>query len=151
MLELFGVSRLLGSAHNGPTDTRYLIQMINAAELPKSATTRWLWYIHMFDLRLTHVPADKHVAVDGLSRRRPTEENTDEEDAEEWLDHTFGASIHSRVEKEEDEYAKVFLIQENCDEGWRVLGRYLETEELGEMGETAPRKLRAKALLPFCS
>ena len=45
---------------------------------------------------MNHVPADKHVSVDGLSRRKRTPEDTDEEDAEEYLDKFMGsASLHS--------------------------------------------------------
>jgi len=156
-LELFGVFKALkkcshwiyGRSVRLEVDAKYLIEMINAPELPNSAMTRWLWYIHMFDLHISHVPANKHAVVDGLSRRRPVDEDTDEDDAEEWLDRTCGVAIVDRESDLAPLSPKVYLIQDYYDDDWKLLGKYLETGELGDISATAQRRLRSKALYYF--
>jgi len=46
----------------------------------------------LFDYVMTHVPADKHAGVDGLSWQKCTPEDSDEEDAEEYLDKFMGSA-----------------------------------------------------------
>jgi hypothetical protein len=54
--------------------------------------TRWLLYIQLFDFDLVHVPAEKHKVPDGLSRRKPSPLDSDDSDAEAYLDSFIGSS-----------------------------------------------------------
>jgi hypothetical protein len=66
--------------------------MLHAPELPNAPMTRWLLYIQLFDFDLLHVPAEKHKVPDGLSRRKPSPLDSDDEDAEAYLDSFIGSS-----------------------------------------------------------
>ncbi|RDB28645.1 hypothetical protein Hypma_014867 [Hypsizygus marmoreus] len=48
--------------------------------------TRWILYLSLFDFALNHVPAQSHQGPDGLSRRLRVPEDSDDEDAELFLD-----------------------------------------------------------------
>lgn len=157
-LELFGVCKALkacaGWLYDRPfrleVDALYLKQMINAPELPNSAMTRWLWFIHKFDFEIVHVPATKHTVVDGLSRRQPTqEERNDEEDTEEWLDRLCGhieAGIEDEIGQEID---RVYLMEGLYDEEWEPLGRYLEHQNLEGLNKRQQDRIKAKSLFYF--
>ena len=75
-------------------DAKFLIEMVKQPDLPNAPMTRWISYIALFDYVMHHVPSQSHVAEDGLSRRRRVPEDSDDEDAEEYLDR-FMASAHS--------------------------------------------------------
>jgi hypothetical protein len=66
--------------------------MLHAPELPNAPMTRWLLYIQLFDFDLLHIPAEKHKVPDGLSRRKPSPLDSDDEDAEAYLDSFIGSS-----------------------------------------------------------
>jgi len=66
--------------------------MVKQPDLPNTPMTRWISYIVLFDYVMNHVPATAHVGIDGLSRRKHTPEDSDEEDAEEYLDKFMGFS-----------------------------------------------------------
>jgi len=66
--------------------------MVKQPDLPNAPMTRWISYIALFDYVMNHVPAASHTGVDGLSRRKRTPEDTDEEDAEEYLDKFMGST-----------------------------------------------------------
>ena len=74
-------------------DAKFLIKMVKQPDLPNVPMTRWISYIALFDYVMNHVPATAHVGVDGLSRRKCTAEDSDEEDAEEYLDKFMGSSL----------------------------------------------------------
>jgi transposase InsO family protein len=81
-LELCGVYKALkrcrlhlyGQRFTLEVDARSLVQMLNSPDLPSSPMTRWLAFIKLFDLEVVHVPAEKHLLVDGLSRAYFTDE-----------------------------------------------------------------------------
>ena len=55
---------------------------------------RWISYIVLLNYVMHHIPSQSHVAEDGLSRRRRVSEDSDDEDAKEYLNQ-FMASAHS--------------------------------------------------------
>ncbi|EMD37676.1 hypothetical protein CERSUDRAFT_73522 [Gelatoporia subvermispora B] len=82
------VCRLITEQRNA----KYLKQMIREPDLPNAPMTRWVAYIQLFDLYLNHVPAANHAAEDGLSRRRPSPEDSSESDGEDELERRIGAA-----------------------------------------------------------
>lgn len=98
--ELYGVFRALkelrhriwGIYFRINVDAKFLLEMIHAPDLPNAPMTRWLLYIQLFDFDLVHIPSEKHKAPDGLSRRKPSPLDSDDEDAEAYLDAFIGSS-----------------------------------------------------------
>ena len=76
-------------------DAKFLVEMVKQPDLPNAPMTRWISYIALFDYVMNHVPAASHTGVDGLSRRRRVPEDTDEEDAEEYLDKIMSSATFS--------------------------------------------------------
>ena len=66
--------------------------MITSPDLPNSPMTRWIAYLLLFDFDMKHIKADSHKAPDGLSRRPRSAEDSDDDDAEEFLDCFIGNS-----------------------------------------------------------
>ena len=66
--------------------------MINNPDLQPNATiNRWIAGILLFDFEIVHVPANKHTAPDGLSRRPPAPNDPPwDDDHEDWVDE-YGA------------------------------------------------------------
>jgi len=99
-LELYGVFRAIkdlrhrvwGIHFRIDIDAKFLIEMVKQPNLPNAPMTRWISYIALFDYVMNHVPATAHAGVDGLSQRRRTPEDTNDEDAEEYLDKFLGSS-----------------------------------------------------------
>jgi hypothetical protein len=73
-------------------NAKFLLEMIHAPEIPNAPMMHWLLYIQLFDFDLVHIPAEKHKVPDGLSRRKPSPLDSDDEDAEAYLDSCIGAS-----------------------------------------------------------
>jgi len=100
-LELYGVfhaikdlrHRIWGIHFWIDIDAKFLIKMVKQPDLPNAPMTRWISYIALFDYVMNH-PAAAHVGIDGLSRRRRTPEDTDDEDTEEYLDKFLGSSSY---------------------------------------------------------
>ncbi|KAJ3489617.1 hypothetical protein NLJ89_g11516 [Agrocybe chaxingu] len=98
--ELFGLFRAVkANAHRLygiffciEHDAKFLKQMITSIDLPNAPSTRWLMYLQLFNFELKHVPAEKHLAPDGLSRRPPAPEDSDEDDTDEFLDRFLESS-----------------------------------------------------------
>ena len=67
--------------------------MVKQPDLLNAPMTRWISYIALFDYEMHHVPASSHSAVDGLSRRKRTSEDSEEEDAEDFLDKFIGFAL----------------------------------------------------------
>ena len=96
-LELYGVFRavkacrryLWGYHFRIKVDARSVIQMVNNPDLPNAPMTRWVSYLHLFNFEMEHVPATQHKGPDGLSRRRPSEEDSEESDGEMDQDDAF--------------------------------------------------------------
>ena len=99
-LELYGVFRAVKDLRHRiwgihiriDVDAKFLIEMVKQPDLPNAPMTRWISYIALFDYVMNHVPAASHAGVDGLSRRQRTPEDSDEEDAEEYLDKFMGSA-----------------------------------------------------------
>jgi hypothetical protein len=99
--ELFGVFRALkdlrhriwGIHFRLDVDAKFLTEMIKTpGDLPNAPMTRWVMYLSLFEFEINHVPAEKHLAPDGLSRRKHSPLDSDEEDAEEYLDKFIGCT-----------------------------------------------------------
>ncbi|TFY52589.1 hypothetical protein EVJ58_g9929 [Rhodofomes roseus] len=101
--ELYGVFRAIKESRHRvwgvhfrlDVDASYLKQMIHEPDLPNAPMTRWVTYIQLFDFELNHVPAAKHKAEDGLSRRPHADDDSSESDGEAELDRHIG-SVKSR-------------------------------------------------------
>jgi hypothetical protein len=88
-LELYGIFRALKKWRHLligvkdfvlETDARYIKGMLNAPdEVPNSTLNRWIEFILLFSFKLKHVPAKDFGAVDGLSRRRKSDDSDEEE------------------------------------------------------------------------
>jgi len=66
--------------------------MVKQPDLPNVPMTRWISYIALFDYEMHHVPAQSHAAVDGLSQQKRTPEDSEDEDAEGFLDKFIGST-----------------------------------------------------------
>lgn len=97
--ELYGLFRALKALRHRiwgilffrvDVDTKFLVEMIQNPNLLNAPMTRWILYISLFDFSLNHVLAQSHQGPDGLSRRRKEEEDSEESDAEEFLDWFVG-------------------------------------------------------------
>ena len=99
-LELYGVFRAIkdlwhriwGIHFQIDVDAKFLIEMVKQPDLPNVPMTCWISYIALFDYVMHHVPSQSHTAEDGLSRQRRTSEDSDDEDAEEYLDRFMGSA-----------------------------------------------------------
>jgi hypothetical protein len=99
-LELYGVFRAIkdlrhriwGIHFRIDVDAKFLIEMVKQPDLPNAPMTRWISYIALFDYVMNHVPAASHTGADGLSRRRRAPEDSEDEDAEEYLDKFMGSA-----------------------------------------------------------
>jgi len=91
-IELKGLFKALKAQRNDlwgihfkvEVDAKFLKQTINTPGLPNAAMSRWVSYIQLFDFELEHIPATKHQGPDGLSRRPP--DDNDSEDTENELE-----------------------------------------------------------------
>ncbi|KZT31595.1 hypothetical protein SISSUDRAFT_974489, partial [Sistotremastrum suecicum HHB10207 ss-3] len=64
------------------TDASYIKGMLNNPdEIPNATLNRWIAYIQLFSFTLRHIPAERHKAPDGLSRR-PLAEDEEPFDSE---------------------------------------------------------------------
>lgn len=102
--ELFGVFRALkdlrhrvwGLHFRLEVDAQYLDRMIRTPDLPNAPMTRWVSYIQLFDFEIVHVPAAKFAGPDGLSRKRRSSQDSEDSDAEEFLNDFLGdSSLHA--------------------------------------------------------
>ena len=76
-------------------DAQFIRGMVNNPDVqPNAAMNRWIAAIRLFDFKLVHVPAEKHLGADGLSRREPIPgEDCEDEDPEEWVDNILSLGI----------------------------------------------------------
>ena len=99
-IELFGLFRALYEARiyliglknlTVEVDAKYIKGMINNPDLQPNATiNRWIAGILLFSFKLVHVPATKHTAPDGLSRRDPQPDDPPrDEEYEDWIDRQY--------------------------------------------------------------
>jgi hypothetical protein len=95
MLELYGLYRALchwrihlvvAKKLQVEMDAKYVKGMLNSADPhPNAVMNRWIQGILMFNFELIHVPADKFVGPDALSRRKPIDDEH-VADNDEWLE-----------------------------------------------------------------
>jgi hypothetical protein len=112
-IELYGLFRalragkvwLIGLKHfTVEVNAKYIRGMLNNPDIqPNAAVNHWIMGISLFDFTLRHVPGDKHVVPDGLSRRHSAPEdkqNLEEtsEDVEEWIDEILECGIWTAKE-----------------------------------------------------
>ena len=98
--ELFGVfrafkhlrHRIWGIPFCLEHDAKFLKEMITSPDLPNSPLTRWIMYLLLFDFDMKHIKAENHKAPDGLSWQPWSAEDSDDDNAEEFLDHFIGNS-----------------------------------------------------------
>jgi hypothetical protein len=115
-IELYGLFRALRAAKvwliglktfSVEVDAKYIRGMLNNPDIqPNAAVNRWIAGISLFDFTLRHVPGNKHVAADGLSRRPPAPEDAEDgdetaEDVDEWVDEVLGCGIWMAKEIDE--------------------------------------------------
>jgi len=76
-------------------DAQYIRGMLSNPDVqPNTAINRWIAAILLFDFKLVHVSAEKHLGPDGLSRREPIpDEDNEEGDPEEWVDDMLSLGI----------------------------------------------------------
>ncbi len=96
-LELYGLFRALQALRHHligirnlvvEMDTQYIKGMLQHPNVqPNAVLNQWIAAILLFNFHLVHVPANKHLEPDGLSRRPPVEgEDIEDEDPEDWID-----------------------------------------------------------------
>ena len=73
-------------------DAKFLVKMMKSLDLPNAPMMCWVMYLSLFSFEVKHVLADKHLAPDGLSHRRQSTEDSEDEDTEEYLDKFIGCS-----------------------------------------------------------
>jgi len=71
----------------------FLMKMVKQPDLPNTPMMRWISYIALFDYMMHHIPAQLHAGADGLSWWKCTAEDTEDKDAEEYLDKFMGSAI----------------------------------------------------------
>ena len=73
-------------------DTKFPKEMITSPDLPNSPMTRWIVYLLLFNFNLKHIKAKNHKAPNGLSQWPQSTKDSNEDDAEEFLNHFIGNS-----------------------------------------------------------
>jgi len=76
-------------------DTQYVKGMLSNPDIqPNTTVNHWIAVILLFNFKLVHVPAEKHLGTDGLLRREPVPgEDSNNSDPEEWIDKVLSLSI----------------------------------------------------------
>lgn len=94
-------------------DAKYIKGMLNEPDLqPNAAMNRWIQGILLFDFKLVHVPAEKHIGPDALSRRELGEGEIIEDEDDEWLD---DMSLHTEI-IDSPEYCPAICYSETTDQ-----------------------------------
>ena len=112
-IELFGLFRALYEARvyligiNDLTievDAKYIKGMINNPDLQPNATiNRWIAGILLFSFKLKHIPASRHIAPDGLSRREPDPSDPPRDEGfEGWIDRQYAFTLDNAPEETTD-------------------------------------------------
>ncbi|RDB30715.1 hypothetical protein Hypma_006004 [Hypsizygus marmoreus] len=70
--------------------------MIRNPDLPNAPMTQWILYLLLFDFKIQHVPAISHQGSDGLSCRKHTPEDSDDEDTEGYLNNIINQLSYVR-------------------------------------------------------
>lgn len=139
---IVGVRRLIVEV-----DAAYIRGMINNPDmLPHGSINRWIAGILIFTFELQHVPAEKHQAPDGMSRRgrakEDADESKDEQDAEDWIDRAYAFIIEGSSSWNAGWIASILQLERATDEGGEDTEKDTEkdTEPGNEEEEVAGRK-----------
>jgi hypothetical protein len=146
-VELYGIfqavkelcHQIWGIHFSMEVDAKFLEQMIKEPDLSNAPMTHWVSYIQLFDFSLRHVSAEKGKAQDGLSRKQLTNEDSDESDAESYLDKFFGFSIYATNDLENRSHSDALAVLTTSQ--YNGMAEYL-----GYDAVTAPQHV---ALAPF--
>ena len=146
-VELYGLFRALKALESiiwginirVEVDASSLSKMVNQPKLPSASTTRWGAYIKMFDTEIVHIKATQHIAPDGLSRRPPAEEDTENTEIEEEDERDKGSFIHAaRKYGHAEPPQKLALIPEPTDINYVNMTRL--SARLGEPPDVIARR-----------
>jgi hypothetical protein len=129
-------------------DAEYIKGMLNHPDLlPNATLNRWIAIIKLSDFELKHVPADKHKAPDGLSRRPPTSEEKAEaeaDDVEGWIDETLETfALKEGIPESPDNRDSTIPATAKSNEEWgelREIKKFLMTLQFSQ--ENDPEKVR---------
>jgi hypothetical protein len=89
-MHIFSITNLMVEVN-----AKYIKGIINNPDLqPNMTINQWIVGILLFSFMLVHVPATMHTGTNSLSRRQPTKEDiAEEDDNEDWLDHSYSFGI----------------------------------------------------------
>ena len=101
-IELYGLYRCLRALRlhliglprfTVEVDAQYIRGMLNNPDIqPSNAINRWIAGILLFDFDIVHVPGRQHSGPDGLSRRRKTEGDIEDQD-DGWMDEVLEMGV----------------------------------------------------------
>jgi hypothetical protein len=76
-------------------DAQYMCSMLNNPDVqPNVAMNHWIAAILLFNFKLEHVPAERHLGPNGLSCHEPIPREVEEDgDLEDWIDEVLSLSI----------------------------------------------------------
>jgi len=75
-------------------DAQYVRGMLKNPNIqPNTTINRWIAAILLFDFNLVHMPAAKHHGPNGLSRREPADDESEDNDPEEWIDDALSLGL----------------------------------------------------------
>jgi len=99
-------------------DTKTLVHQLNqpASDLPASVVNRWLAWIRIFSFEIKHIAGKRHGGPDGLSRRRRSVKDSDEEEGVEELDEEMDADLAVNEVDLEEEGDNEDEIEEDDDQ-----------------------------------
>ena len=145
-LELYGLFRALKAVKMYiigvknlvvEVDAKYIKGIINNPDIQPSATlNRWIAGILLFDFKLRHVFAKDHTPADGLSRRRRSPDDEDDNtDTEDWIDNACGFSIElinespdSRIKKDSVDRTPSFRVRKDVPDQDLGQTRFTQTK-----------------------
>lgn len=119
-------------------DAKTLVAQLNrtATDLPGLVVVRWIAWIRLFDFTVRHVPGDKNMVADGLSRRPPTareyRELEQEEDIDDFLDAEFNSCYLASPMEGDFELEPVLNPEVSWSEESLQIARYLRSLEKPE-------------------
>jgi len=114
-------------------DANTLVHQLNqlASDLPGSVVNRWLAWIRMFSFEIKHIAGKRLGSLDGLSRRRRSVEDSDEEEGVEELEEEMDADLTVNEVDLEEKGDNEDEIEEDNDQAMpdeiKKVTRYLTT------------------------
>jgi len=88
-LHIIGIKNLIVEM-----DAQYICSMLKNPDIQPNATiNRWIAAILLFDFNLVHMPAAKHHRPNGLSRREPADDKSEDDDPKEWIDNALSLGL----------------------------------------------------------